>query len=330
MPKPATTNARPAGVRRQKRQELKLRRILVPLDFSGLSRQALQWAVPLARQEKARISFVHVLQSPVVMQSLPDGSMTFPVNVQGMVSSAQERLDQLAAQLLPAAVRGTMLVQDGNAALGVVGAAKKIDADLIVLAATGRSGLKRVMLGSTAERIVRHAHCPVLAVRRRGEPGPLRQVSDERPEYPKQLPWRRILVPLDFSLTSLRALNVAVPLAKQSRAQLLLLHVVEPNPYPAGLEGAVLAMPDAELTQQAKTQLPRVARHFVPKSVRVTTLVRHGRAASVVVETAEERKVDLIVLSSHGHSALERLLMGSTAEHIVRHASCPVWIARKT
>lgn len=70
--------------------------------------------------------------------------------------------------------------------------------------------------------------------------------------------------------------------------------------------------------------------NLVPKSVRVTSLVGRGRAADVIVNTAEEKGVDLIVLSTHGHTGLNRLLMGSVAEHVVRHAKCPVYVVRKT
>ena len=70
-------------------------------------------------------------------------------------------------------------------------------------------------------------------------------------------------------------------------------------------------------------------RRFVPKSVRVASFVERGRAADVIVETAELKGVDLIVLSTHGHTGLDRLLMGSTAEQVVRHAKCPVFVVRQ-
>jgi nucleotide-binding universal stress UspA family protein len=109
-----------------------------------------------------------------------------------------------------------------------------------------------------------------------------------------------------------------------------LLIVVEPNPYPTGMEGAVLVESDAAISKRARQQLPHVARRFVPKSVRVTSLVAHGRAADVIVETAEEKGADLIVLSTHGHTGLDRLMMGSVAEQVVRSAKCPVFVVRKT
>jgi len=156
----------------------------------------------------------------------------------------------------------------------------------------------------------------------------MRLLALEKPLYPERLPWRRMLVPLDFSLTSLRALAVAVPLAKQSGARLVVLNVIEPNPYATGMEGAVLMLPDVSLARNARNQLAQVARRFIPQSVRHTALVRHGRAADVIVEIAEEKKIDLIVLSTHGHTGWDRLLLGSTAEQVVRQAQHPVLVVR--
>jgi len=322
-----------ARARRPPRTGLKFHRILVPLDFSGFARQALACAVPLARKHQAKISLVHVVQPPVVLDALPDGVSHLPVNTDintgNLVNMAKARLAALATQLLPGDLLDRTVVREGNPAYEVTAAAKALKADLIVLSTHGRSGLPRLLLGSTAERIVRHAPCSVLTVRRQPGGPALRRWSQEKPVYPERLPWRRMLVPLDFSLTSLRALHVAVPLARQSDAQLFLLHVVEPDPYPAGLEGEVLVMPDSALPRNAQTLLPRVARRFVPPSVPVTSLIDHGRAADVIVATAEEKGVDLIVLSTHGHTGLERMLMGSTAEQVVRHAKCPVFVVRQ-
>jgi nucleotide-binding universal stress UspA family protein len=320
-------------------QNLKFRHILVPLDFSGFSRQALACAVPLARAHGAKISLVHVVQLPVMIEPMPGGGTYsgsyLPISSGNRISevnavgAAKAQLDKLAVQLLPASLRNLKVIRVGNAAYEVVSAAKALKADLIVLSAHGQSRLKHLMLGSTAERIVRHASCPVLTVRSHPGSPALRILSQEKPVYPARLPWRRLLVPLDFSPTSLGALQVAVPLARQSGAQLLLLNVVEPNPYPTGMDGGILTMPDAVMARNARAHLPRVAKRWVPESVHVTSLVGQGRAASVIVDTAEEKGVDLIVLSTHGHAGLERLLMGSTAEQVVRHAQCPVLVVRK-
>lgn len=317
--------------KRQGRTELKFRRILVPLDFSGLSRQALWFAVPLARRYRAKISLVHVVQPPVMLTNFPgDGSYIPAATSSGdLTKSARAHLETLAARLVPDELLDKKIVRAGNAAYEVVSAARTLKTDLIVLSTNGRSGLQRVVLGSTAERIVRHAHCPVLTVRRQTSATAERMLLQENPTYPEALPWKRILVPVDFSITSLRALEVAAPLAGEGDARLYLLNVVEPNAYSGGMDSSILVLPDSDVVRNAKHQLPLVAQHFVPEQLGATCLVRNGRAADVIVETAEKNRVDLIVLSTHGHTGLERLLLGSTAEHVVRHAKCPVFVVRK-
>jgi nucleotide-binding universal stress UspA family protein len=299
---------------------LKLRRILVPLDFSGQSRQALKCAVPLAAQFGATISLVHVVQAPVILSSLPEASIAMPTDIKRLTEMAQERLDKTAAELLPEKVRGKTLVAGGNPTYGITTTAKSLKADLIVLSTHGFTGLKHVLLGSAAEGVVRHAHCPVLTVR-------LRAKAPSEGDY---WPWKRILVPLDFSQRSLRGLAVAVALAREKDAELCLLHVLEPAHYAAGMEGAVLAMPEKELIGAARTNLMNIAKRLVPANVKTTAKVASGRPATVIVQTAARAGADLIVATTHGHTGWERLLLGSTAEHIVRHATCPVFVVRQS
>ena len=144
----------------------------------------------------------------------------------------------------------------------------------------------------------------------------------------KGWPWRRILVPIDFSKTSLRALDVAGPLARDHGARLFLLSAIEPAVFIAGMESVAMAVPDAVIARDAKDRLARIARSRKLGTLRVTVVVDRGRAADVIARVAEEKQIDLIVLTTHGRTGLDRFLMGGTAEHVVRHARCPVWVVR--
>lgn len=135
-------------------------------------------------------------------------------------------------------------------------------------------------------------------------------------------------MPIDFSKTSLRALDVAIPLARDHDARLFLLSVVEPAAYAAGMEGAVITVPDAALVEDAKVKLPQIAKKLIPTTTPVTCLVSRGRAFDVITRVAKKKQVDLIVLTTHGHTGINRVLMGSTAERVVRHADCPVFVVR--
>lgn len=135
----------------------RLQHLLVPLDFSGKSRQALRYAVPLAQKFAAKIHLVHILPPPgkAELAELPR-----------LKYAAIKRLGEMSASL-PPRLRAGNAVLVGHPADEILALAGRNNIDLIVLTTKGRSGLKRVLVGSTAERIMRHAPCPVMSVRRR-------------------------------------------------------------------------------------------------------------------------------------------------------------------
>jgi nucleotide-binding universal stress UspA family protein len=143
-----------------------IRRILVPVDFSEHSRAALDYASGLARLSGAAVDVLHVWQIPAFE---PPGPIVAEAR-QTLWEAAQSNAEQALAGFCEAAskrqvaVRGSRAVA-GSPVMAIVDAAKAGDYDLIVLGTHGRTGLARALIGSVAERVVRHAHCPVLAVR---------------------------------------------------------------------------------------------------------------------------------------------------------------------
>lgn len=134
---------------------------------------------------------------------------------------------------------------------------------------------------------------------------------------------QRILVPVDFSDCSNKALQYAVPFAKQFGAALVLLHVVEP--YPAAPE---MASYDFETVQDCRGELEKL-RKSIDAVVRAKTLLRTGTAHTEIAHVADDLEVDLIIISTHGRNGLSRVFLGSTAEKVIRHAPCPVLIVRE-
>lgn len=138
----------------------------------------------------------------------------------------------------------------------------------------------------------------------------------------------RILVPVDFSEPSLRALDHAIELGRSFRAELLVLHVVEPVYYPVANDmygvGVDVGNIYDEIERAARVQLDRLAAKLRARRVRVRPLLALGTAHQVIVDNARKHKADLLVLSTHGRTGLSRLLMGSVAERVVRTAPCPV------
>jgi nucleotide-binding universal stress UspA family protein len=148
---------------------------------------------------------------------------------------------------------------------------------------------------------------------------------------PVILNWKRILVPVDFSESSVRALNHAIPLARITGAKLVLLHVVQfpilPSPLLSGALGNVKSA-HKDLTNEAKARLDELARQVEALGVTIHSAVTVGTAWDEIVKGAERLECDLVVISTHGHNTLARILSSNTAEHVVRLASCPVFCVR--
>jgi nucleotide-binding universal stress UspA family protein len=144
---------------------------------------------------------------------------------------------------------------------------------------------------------------------------------------------RSILVPTDFSECARHAVPAAAALARLTGARVLCLHVVEPVVQPMGwTPSAAATMPAAELGERmeesAARDLPAFSKSEELAGLEVEDLIAHGEPAAEIVRAAEERGVDMIVISSHGRAGLGRILFGSTAESVVRHARCPVLVVK--
>jgi nucleotide-binding universal stress UspA family protein len=182
--------------------------------------------------------------------------------------------------------------------------------DLIVIGTHGRTGISRVLLGSVAEMVVRHAPCPVLTVRLDNDPAP----------------FAHVLCPVDISRPAREAMNLAAELAQPGRRGITLLHVLErpvsfarklPAPdFHRGLDARSAALLDQWTTDlRAKMTVP------------VTQMTRFGQpAAQVLALLDEDHTFDLVVMGSHGHTGIARVLLGSVAEEVVGHARCPVLV----
>lgn len=142
---------------------------------------------------------------------------------------------------------------------------------------------------------------------------------------------KSILVAIDFSDPSRKALIYAASVAKVFKAKLTLLHVVEPVPAPDFSEAFPLAIENEQLMLTSKAQLETVLKDArIPDSAVEKTLVRFGRSFNEIAAAARERKVDLIIIATHGYTGLKHVLLGSTTERVVRHASCPVLVLRQS
>lgn len=142
---------------------------------------------------------------------------------------------------------------------------------------------------------------------------------------------KNILVPIDFSDYSKNALHYAVQFAKNFNAKLYLIYVVEPMIYPADFSMGQVAIPsmDADLQNRAEEELKNLAGNYVESSLQLETIIKTGKPFVEINETAKEIDADLIIMATHGHTGVEHLLFGSTAEKVVRKAPCPVLTLRE-
>ncbi|MCB0743668.1 MAG: universal stress protein [Ignavibacteriales bacterium] len=141
----------------------------------------------------------------------------------------------------------------------------------------------------------------------------------------------KILVPIDFSNYSKQALRYAVNFSKKFSSKLYLVYVVEPVIYPSDFSMGQVTFPvtDTELNQRAKEELETLAKEEIGAEISVETIIRTGKPFVEINETASELDIDLIIIATHGHTGMEHLLFGSTAEKVVRKAPCPVLTLRE-
>lgn len=142
---------------------------------------------------------------------------------------------------------------------------------------------------------------------------------------------KRVLVPIDFSDYSKSALKYAVNFTKIFNADIFLIYVVEPVIYPPDFSMGQIVIPsvDLEMDKRAIEELNKLAGKNIPSRIKVKTIVKTGKPFIEIIETAEEENIDLIIIATHGHTGVEHILFGSTAEKVVRKASCPVLTLRE-
>jgi nucleotide-binding universal stress UspA family protein len=210
-------------------------------------------------------------------------------------------------------------VREGNAVGEILDEARNLPADMVVMGTHGRSGFARWFLGSVTEKVMRRAPCPVLTV------PPL--AEGLHPQGASLC--GRILCPLDFSGPSDHALRYALSLAQESRSEIVLLHVLEwPLEEQAGGEPAWLDLTeyrrrlDEDARERLQTAVPEEARAWCQAEEQVAV----GKAGREILRAAEERGSDLIVMGVRGRTAADLAVFGSTTQHVVRGARCPVMV----
>lgn len=300
------------------------RTILLPLDGSQVAEAALPIAVRIAKGAGAKLHLLLVHQpSPVLigMGAVPVSNVDFEEEVKAREVSY---LAEVMAQLGPAGDGGAEVhYLYGTASTGICEEAARLGVDLVVMATHGRGAAGRFWLGSVADYVVRHMSVPVLLVH-----------SGAPAEAPADRPFREILVALDLSGHSKAILDPAAALARLSRGQLTLLHVLEPFYEVAGPRAPYPIPQDLEAIEarrvEARRFLEEMAAPLRKQGLTVSTRVILGidSVAGTVLETLGEGMYDAVAITTHGAGGIRRLLLGSVADKVIRGAAKPVLVLR--
>ena len=290
-----------------------LKHILAATDLSAPARHAVERAALVAAGSKAALAMIHIANLAPLDQ------------VRQLLSSEPERLEQdLVDQLRDAlrtlaatiherfGVTPALRVATGDLLPELLNHAATLPADLLVLGARGSSFLRHILLGTTAERLLSSSRVPMLIVKQ-----------------PPHEPYRQLLVPVDFSASSLRALRLARTIAP--RADISVLHVFE-VPFEgqlryAGVDESKIEHYRAIAHNQAWEKLRQLRSSAELDDARVELLVRQGDVSQRILEQEQEADCDLIVIGKHGKDAIEELLLGRVTRHVLTEAQGDILVS---
>lgn len=308
------------------RKRARIGTILVPTDFSDESLKAIRYATSLLRVFDGALHLVHV-HDVDYSYAVPAMMAVTPMITAGEVEAyCRGELQKVATEHVRGDATSQLHCATGRAFDEICKLAAELPADLIVISTHGRTGLRHLVLGSTTERVVRHASCPVLVVREIERDFAGERDAGARAETQLQL--RNICVPIDFSECSARGVRYAVWLAKACGAKLRLVHSLRVEPFiPSEPFVAYNREPAPGVIERAA----RIAmRKFVQAidfdGVAYDCVIEVGRPGDRIIAQADAHRCELIIIPTQGVTGFAHVMLGSTAEHVVRQAHCPVLV----
>jgi len=293
---------------------VQFKKIICATDFSDISNQAIPYGAALANEFGAKLYVCHIIDLSSV--AIYGEFQLDPVGLQSRIK--KDAQDQLEEMLGNQAANWEPLITVGQTADEICRLVEENDVDLVITATRGRSGIKRLILGSVTERLMRTLPCPLLVV--------------QGPEKPSLISWdkeirlKKILVGCDFSADSALAFQNALSLAQEFQSELHLMHVLETPAYQE------LAKPSNQLSGEIQDDLQdlliKKLQEMVPEEARnwcvPQTVLKDGRPYEELAKYAESNEIDLIVLGIRGHGLVKTMFLGSTTDRVVRHSPCPV------
>ncbi|MDR2316538.1 MAG: universal stress protein [Pseudomonas sp.] len=287
-----------------------LKHILVATDLSPYARNAAERAAYLSKAQQASLDLLYVA-NPAPFERLKQLVVPDDDLLKRVLDSAGEKIHALAAMLFQRYdISAGVQVASGSVTTEITRVVQDKHSSLLVCGARGQSVARRLLLGSTVQKMLSRMPCPLLVVK----PAP-------RDTY------RTVLVPVDFSPVSLRAIALARRIAPQ--AEIILLHVYE-APFESSVRFAhidhdTLTHYRNVIRKDAVTQLAALSKAAGMPDAR--QIVVHGDPGWRIAEQEQELECDLIVVGKQGTSALEELLVGSVTKHVLNESQCDVLVA---
>jgi nucleotide-binding universal stress UspA family protein len=293
----------------------KIRTILCAFDFSETARLALTQALWFATQHGARVVLAHIVE-PIPLGPYP--AMTAPGNDLVIRDVAARRIEELAESLRGNQIDLTVRVKTGEPGPRLIEASTSVAADLVVIGTQGLTGLPHLLMGSTAEYVVRRSECPVLTVH------PSDRILENQLE--------RVVLPTDLSPDAHYAAGAFIDLFQGPvKPRVVLAYADRTPPYLEPFRHEMLSKLDEQdvMKEEIERKMEPSVTALRDAGFDVETIVLDGEPVSVITDLAKERKADLILLGTHGRSAIANALLGRTAQRIVQHAQCPVLTVRR-
>lgn len=294
---------------------LTIDQVLFPTDFSDGAKRAFPQAVFLADWHDAELHILNVTGRHE--HDYVDMKESFPVPIETLNEWLRRPSQTVSGSnwpdLDPLPLTQTQ-IESAAPAETIVEYSDEKDIDLIVMGTHGRRGIDRMMFGSVTEEVVRKAPCSVFTVRADADVTPGQAV-------------RRILAPIDFSEASDAAIQHAKEIALTYGAEIHLLHVVEQPVYPSSYGIDTVSFPTQEVLDRVESQLANTAREEIGYE-HIVVEAAVGHPPTSIVDYVEAKEVDLVVIATHGRTGLDRMLMGSVAEHVLRHSPSPVFVVK--
>lgn len=284
-------------------------RLLLATDGSLFSEGAIREAIRLAKRCSSKLAAISVIETN------PEYETIAPQLLEKAEQAARVHLETVKAQAKKEGVDITTNILEGEDSYNFISdEAVKNKTTMIIMGRRGKTGLKRLVIGSTTARVIGHAPCNVLVVPRAA-----------------QVEFKNILVATDGSRYAAAAASEAIGIAKKNKSKLIVLAVVPSESMQpmdivhSQMSRDVIAEKELSMAENSAKAVKEIAQK---EGVAVEAFVMGGKPADAIVQTAKEKNVDVIMLGSHGKTGIDKLLMGSVAERVIVLAACAVLVVK--